>query len=169
MMRLLIKPLLAIIYLTLTCGLLYLTTDSFFVAHGSDSGVSIISGSVIFKAISAFVAIVILIISSTKKGWKQFAVGFVLSTVIIGLASHTIVFNHKRGVLEDQWFLYASDKLNYDIADGMGLDWNVESVFLGFEITAKKGNSSVFIFTGPAPWKTPFNAMLEENYETRRP
>ncbi|OMH39751.1 hypothetical protein [Motiliproteus sp. MSK22-1] len=157
------KILLIVVYTVLMCGVLYVSSDPFYVAHGSEAGIPIFTASVNFKGATAFLSVLMFCFALYKKSWKYLLSMLGCSILLTGLASHTVVLNHKRAVLEDQWFLYPFHRLNYNIADGIGLDWRIESVLFGFQITAKTSDESVYLFTGPAPWKTPFNELLERN------
>ncbi|OMH39041.1 hypothetical protein [Motiliproteus sp. MSK22-1] len=165
MKKIIIKILLVLFFLVPSCGLLYLSTDSFFVVSGSDAGIPIFSASTDFKVGSAILSILLLVFALTRQGWKYLVGALLLSTLLLGLASHSVVLNHRRAMLEDQWFLYSFDVIKYDKVEGLGIDWVIKSVPLGFSITSKKDDSSVFIFTGPPPWKTPFESLLKRNYD----
>ena len=86
----------------------------------------------------------------------------ILVTMLMSLASHSLVLNHRRGVLEDRWLLMKFDRANYDIVEGLEFDWRVENALFGVRLVPRRKGETAYIFTGPKPWLTPFASGLNQ-------
>lgn len=153
-----------IISFLLLAGATLLSSNTFLLAGGSDSGVHIISSSMGLKIISVLLAAGLLGVSIWLKSKYPSAMlaCLLLMATILSLASHSVVLNHRHGTLEERWLLMKFIRADYDIAEGIGYDWVAEPGLLGVQFTAKKADKSFFVFTGPAPWLTPFKQFLKE-------
>ena len=147
-----------LIYFLLLVGIVVLSSNNFVLAGGSDAGVQIFSSSIIVKAISAVVCAACLIFSLwlRNKNLSVLIASLLVTTMLMGLASHSLVLNHRHGVLEERWLLLKFDRVNYNIAEGIGHTWRAKPTKLGVQLVSKESGKSVFIFTGPSPWLTPF-------------
>lgn len=159
---------LIVIYFLILAGIVLLSGNVFLLAGGSDSGVQVISSSMSLKLISIFVCGVFLVIALRLKKKSPLIMPLVLLliTMLLGLASHSVVLNHRHGVIEERWVLLKFERANYNLAEGYTHDWQAEPEMIGITFKSVTSNKNFFIFTGPAPWLTPFANFFQNTPES---
>ena len=133
-----------------------------YLAMGSDMGATSYSPSLGLKLLA-------LALFAGAIGWSAFAravrasvrafVGC-LGFVVLGLGTHTVIFNDLQGTIQEFWLLAKLDRAPYNIAEGVGVDWKVRNTTLGVELVHKSTGESVFVFCGVPPWDVDISTGL---------
>lgn len=139
-----------------------LTSWSFWVARGSDVAVSIYGSSPLIKfgtvlcVAGVWVASVKMHELGSARRWALRFAGL----LAIGLATHLVVINGRRCVIEEHWFNWVDDRVPYSCADGLSPDWLVRRVAFGFVIENRHDRSKRVVFTGVPPWRVELEDAL---------
>ena len=140
-----------------------LTTFSFFVARGSEVAVDIYTVGALTKAVTLLAVSVVWIVSvmggRLRTRWALRAIGL----VGLALSTHLVVFNNRRGVLEEHWLHFRVDRAAYHHAEGLYLDWAVQRVVFGIELINKDQRAHAFVFTGFPPWELDIEPSLHSH------
>jgi hypothetical protein len=139
----------------LAAALAYLTQDDFFLSAGSDAGVAIYKPALLSKlvALVLFVLGWSIALLATRVPLALRGLVGALSCSVLAFATHAVLFNHRRGVIEEFWLVATRDVANFDISDGVAVDWTVQSAPMGYRLRHKTTAESVYLFCGVPPWQ----------------
>lgn len=139
-----------------------LSASTFVVARGSDAGVQIYTLPLYGKLLTLLVvaaAWTAAAVARSLGGLVRWALG-IAGVGTLALGTHVISLNFKRGELEDHWLLVRSDRATFNVAEGLGQDWKVQSAPLGYEFVHRVNGTQRYLFSGIPPWKLDLNPIL---------
>jgi hypothetical protein len=154
----------AVLASTVAAALLVVASlSSFYLAAGSDSGVEIRTTPLPAKALALVMATAALIWAAFGKRTQRLpaVVLFALSVAVLGVATHAVVLNYKRGLVQEHWFFRMIDRASFDVADGLSHDWQVRPAIGGVSMHHRRTQDAVFIFTGFGPWTLDVGSLLD--------
>lgn len=134
---------------------LLLSESSFYLSAGSDASVAIYTPPLASKLLAYAVFVGLCWTGLFATSWRVPIRGLLVSlgAGVLALGTHALVFNHKRGVIEEFWLVASADRAAYDISDGVSVDWQVERSATGFRLRDKRSGRSVTLFCGLPPWR----------------
>ena len=139
-----------------------LTASLLFVARGSDAGVELYTASLLTKLLTLLAASAVWTTSAIRWRlplWSRWSLR-ALGLLALGLSTHLVVFNNRRAVLEEHWFLVRLDRASYDPADGLSRSWSVHRLWYGVELKDRNRQHSKVVFTGIPPWSLDIEPTL---------
>ena len=145
------------------CMLVAASVSSFYLAAGSDSGVEIRTLPLLPKIAALVIstsALIWALFGDRRHRWQQ-QVFYALSVLILGAATHAVVLNHKRGLLQEHWFFRVIDRAAFDVADGISHDWQTRPAIGGVSLLHRRNHEVVFVFTGFGPWTLDVGSLLD--------
>lgn len=139
-----------------------LSESSFYLSAGSDAGVAIYTPPLFSKLLAYALFLGLCGSALFATSWRKSirVVLVLLGSSALTLGTHALLFNHKRGVIEEFWLVASSDRAVYDVADGVTVDWRVERSATGFRLRGKQSGESVLLFCGIPPWRVDPAASL---------
>lgn len=139
----------------IAAALVYESQDDFFLSSGSDAGVAIYKPALLTKLVALAVFALGWSVALLATGLPLALRGLLaaLSCLVLALATHAVLFNHRRGVIEEFWGVTTRDVANYDVSDGVGLDWTVLRAPMGYRLFHKTSGESAYLFCGVPPWQ----------------
>ncbi|MEA2700419.1 MAG: hypothetical protein QOI66_4690 [Myxococcales bacterium] len=140
---------------TVAASILVVSVTPFFLASGSDSLVEIRSPTLAIKAlavVASTAALLWAIFGERRRRIRRFGV-YLLGVCVLGMATHAVIVNYKKGVVQEYWFFAKFDRAPFDIADGIAQDWRVRPTIGGVFLTHKRTGRRVFVFTGVGPFR----------------
>ena len=149
--------------ITAAIGLVFASSSAFVLAAGSDAGVEIYTAQSLPKFFG-------LVFFSTTTAWAFLSrripllirvLAGTVAFVVLTIATHAVVINFKRSIVEERWLLVRFDRLAFDAADGLALDWEMTSAFAGVRLNHHRDGRSVYVFTGVRPWRHDFRASAD--------
>lgn len=138
---------------TLAAPILVVSVNPFFRASGSDSLVEIRSPMLAVKvlAVMASTAALLWALFGERRGRSGRWGVYLLSLCLLGMATHAVIVNYRKGVVQEQWFFARLDRAPFNAAEGVSHDWQVRPTNGGVSLTGKQTGQRVFIFTGVGP------------------
>jgi hypothetical protein len=147
----------------LSCVLVAVSASSFYLAAGSDSGVEIRTlplGPKIAALVISTGALLWALFGDRRRRWQR-QVFYALSVIILGVATHAVMLNHKRGLLQEHWFSQVIHRASFDVADGIAHDWQARPAIGGVSLQHRRNQETVFVFTGVWPWRLDIGSLLD--------
>ena len=140
---------------TVAAAILVVSVNPFFRASGSDSLVEIRSPVLAVKvlAVVASTAALLWALFGERRGrigrWGVYLLGLAL----LGMATHAVIVNYRKGVVQEQWFFAKFDRAPFNAGQGVSHDWHAATTTGGVWLTHKRDGRRVFIFTGFGPFR----------------
>jgi hypothetical protein len=141
-------------------GLVFASSSTFVLASGSDAGVAIYAAQPLAKLFSLvlFCATTTWALLSKRASMVPRVLAGAIGLAVLAIATHAVVVSFKHSTLEERWMLVRFDRLTFDAADGLAIDWEMKSAFAGVLFHHRRDSRTVYVFTGLGPWRDNFTA-----------